>query len=169
MYKIGDTVIYGSSGVVVVEDIREENFAGEKRMYYVLRSPSATSQSLTFVPLDNEKLTSLMRPLISKKDIYEILSAVDKNAEEEWISDNRARSERFKKVIENGDARGMISMIRSIYQNGKERQKNGKKNYLSDENAMKKAERLLYSEFSAVLGIPEDDVPSFIEKEIEKA
>ena len=38
--------------------------------------------------------------------------------------------------------------INSIYNTGKKRTEEGKRNYLSDENAMRKAEKLIYSEFS---------------------
>lgn len=33
---------------------------------------------------------------------------------------------------------------------------------------MQKAEKLLYSEFSAVLGIPENEIPDFIARHLEK-
>ena len=40
----------------------------------------------------------------------------------------------------------------------------GKKNYLADEGAMVKAEKLLYSELATVFGIDESEVTDFVEK-----
>ena len=57
-------------------------------------------------------------------------------------------------------------MIRELYIHKQEQLKNGKKMRLSDEQLMKEAERLLYSEFSLVLNIRADEVPKFISSRI---
>ena len=57
-------------------------------------------------------------------------------------------------------------MIRELYIHKQEQLKNGKKMHLSDEQLMKEAERLLYSEFSLVLNIRADEVPKFISSRI---
>ena len=162
MYKIGDNVVYGSSGVMTVTDIREETIGDVPRSYYVLKAPGASKDSLTFVPIDNEKLTASMRPLASRDRILEIIEAIPTVSEAEWISDNRARSERFKAIVESGSHEEIIAMIKAICLTGARRAEEGKKNYLSDEAAMKKAEHVLYSEFSSVLGIDEAQVAQFI-------
>ena len=69
MHNIGEKIVYSGAGVMTVVDIREEAIAGEKRKYYVLRADGAPSSSLTFVPVDNEKLTSQMRRLLSRAEI----------------------------------------------------------------------------------------------------
>ena len=107
---------------MTVVDIREEAIAGEKRKYYVLRADGAPSSSLTFVPVDNEKLTSQMRRLLSREEIEAIIDEARSRPDEEWIADNRQRSERFKHIIESGDRAGMISMIGAIYKNGEARE-----------------------------------------------
>ena len=168
MHNIGEKIVYSGAGVMTVVDIREEAIAGEKRKYYVLRADGAPSSSLTFVPVDNEKLTSQMRRLLSREEIEAIIDEARSRPDEEWIADNRQRSERFKHIIESGDRAGMISMIGAIYKNGEAREAEGKKNFLADENAMKRAERLLYSEFSAVLGIPESEVVEYIKSRMTK-
>ncbi|MBO5907901.1 MAG: hypothetical protein J6Q85_07105 [Clostridia bacterium] len=166
MYKIGDNVVYGSNGVMTVTDIREETIGDVPRSYYVLKSPTANKDSLTFVPIDNEKLTEAMRPLASKERIIEIIDLIPDISEVEWINDNRTRAERFKETVECGSHEDIIAMIKAIWSTGTRRAEEGKKNYLSDEAAMKKAEHVLYSEFSAVLGISEDEVCDFISKRV---
>ncbi|MBQ8321518.1 MAG: hypothetical protein IJX92_04065 [Clostridia bacterium] len=168
MYSVGENILYGSGGVMRVVDVREENITGEKKNYYVLRAVGAHEDSLTYVPVDNEKLTSMMYPLMTKGEIDALLKRVACEDEEEWLADSRQRGESFKRIMDSGDRVKLMRMIRSIHSAAKKRSLEGKKNYLSDENAMRKAKKLLYSEFSVVLGIPEDDVEDFITREIEK-
>ena len=165
MYNIGDTVVYGSSGVMTVVDICDESFSGQTRRYYVLAGGASNLASKTFVPLDSERLVAQMRPLVTKDEIFDILHNMDRYPEPEWVPDNRARQEVFKSIMESGDRGRIIAMIRSIHKTGIRRSEEGKKNYLSDENLMNKAQRILYAELAIVLGIPEGEVGDFIERE----
>lgn len=167
MHKIGDKIMYGAGGVMTIVDIREESIGDVSRSYYVLRPALIRSDSLTFVPTDNEKLVSAMRPLISREEIISLLRGAKDAPALKWINENRARQECFKRIMESGDRAGMIAMIRAIDESAARREAEGKKNFLSDENAKQKAKKLLFSEFSIVLGIPEEEIPSFIEKEMQ--
>ena len=162
MYKIGDNVVYGSNGVMTVVDMREEAFGDAFRKYYVLKAPSEKYDSLTFVPVDNEKLVAAMRPLLSPEEIRELISKVDEIPLLDWVEDNRARSDQFKRIIEEGDRVKLISLIKSVCVTGERRLAEGKKNYLADESAMNKAEHILYSEIAVVFGVTEDEVPALI-------
>ena len=168
MHKIGDKILYGSNGVMTVVDIREEAVGDTHRSYYVLRSAVRRSDSLTYVPTDNERLVEAMRPLLTRDQIVELIRSAKDLPPIDWVPENRARSEYFKRIMESGDREKMVSMIYAIIENGKRREAEGKKNFLSDENAKAKAEYLLHTEMSVVLGIPEDDVPAFIEEHLEK-
>ena len=168
MHNIGEYVVYGGNGVMTVVDIREEAFGGDMRPYYVLREVGTSSASLTFVPTDNERLVSLMRPLLTRDEIYEIIHSLRNLPDCTWAKDSRSRSELFKRIMESGDRGGILAMIRTIYKAGLRREEEGKKNFISDENAMHKAEKLVYSEFSLVLGIPEEEIPELIKAEYEK-
>lgn len=162
MHKIGERVVYGSFGVMEIVDVREEKVLDFIRKYYVLEPISGGNGSQTFVPVENEKLVANMRPLLTKEEVLEFIRSMDSLPMAEWIQDNRARSERFKATIESGDRAGMISMIKLVKATGVRRAAEGKKNYLADENAMHKAEKLLFSEIAAVMGISEEDVIDFI-------
>lgn len=166
MHKIGDNIIYGANGVMTIVDIREESIGDVSRSYYVLRPITTRSDSLTFVPTDNEKLVSSMYPLLTKDEILTLLHEAKDAPPIDWVKENRARQEHFKKIMESGDRLKMFAMIHAINESGKRREAEGKKNFLSDEGSRQKAEKLLYSEFSIVLGIHEDEVAEFIEKEM---
>lgn len=164
MREIGERVIYGSNGVMEIVDIREETVGDITRKYYVLRDLNSTQVSHIFVPTDNEKLVSTMRPLLTKEEAMDMIKRIKTIPEAEWKNDNRIRSEKFRKVIESGDRDSVIAVIKAVYENGIKRQEEGKKNYLADENIMRKAEKVIYSELSIVLGIPENEVADFIVK-----
>lgn len=166
MHKIGDNIMYGAGGVMTIVDIREESIGDTCRSYYVLRPTLSRAESLTYVPVDNERLVSAMRPLLSREEILYLLHNADDLQPIDWVNESRARQEYFKKIMESGDRERMISMILAIEENGKRREAEGKKNFISDENLKAKAERLLQSEISVVFGIPEEEVAAFVEREL---
>ena len=166
MHQIGDKIMYGAVGVMTIVDIREESIGDTCRSYYVLRPTLSRTESLTYVPVDNERLVSAMQPLLSREEILYLLHNADDLQPINWVNESRARQEYFKKIMESGDRERMISMILAIEENGKRREAEGKKNFISDENLKAKAERLLQSEISVVFGIPEEEVAAFVEKEL---
>ena len=167
MHKIGENVLYGSGGVMTVVDIREESVGDQPRSYYVMRAATGRSESLVFVPTDNEKLTDSMHSLLSREEIESLLSLSVDSSRIEWNDNSRSRTEYFKRIIESGDRSMMLSMIRAIYESGLRRTEAGKKNFLADETVKQKAERLLATEISIVLGITEDEALERIKSIIE--
>ena len=165
MHQIGDKIIYGAVGVMTIVDIREESIGDISRSYYVLKATFTNSDSLTFVPADNERLVAFMHPLLSKDELAELIRRADKVEPLLWIEGNRQRTEYFKRVMESGDRRQIIAMINAIDECGRRREAEGKKNFITDENARHKAQRLLYSELAVVLDIPEEDVAGVVNSE----
>lgn len=162
MYRIGDKVVYGAFGVMEIVDISNQTVGDVTRAYYVMKEYSSNSPSLTYVPADNEDLVSQMKPLLTKDEVVEVIRTA-KNAEPlEWIEDNRARSETYKRILGTADRVKLLCMIDTVQKTGVRREAEGKKNYIADENSMKRAEKIISTEFSLVLGIPECDVADFI-------
>ena len=164
MHCVGDKIVYGSNGIMEIVDIREESIGDVARRYYVLSDLRVNVSSQTYVPIDNERLVGTMRPLLTKEEIMDIISRIRTIPEAEWNDDNRVRTELFREVIESADTEGMIAIIKAINANAIKRHEQGKKNFLADENLMRKAEKMIFAEFSEVLGIPENEVSGFIEK-----
>ncbi len=168
MHSLGEIVVYGSGGVMTVVDIRRESVLGEAKEYYVLRAIGAGETSLTFVPCDNEKLVGDMQPLVTKEEIDEIILSIKGEELGEWVDDSRVRGNLFKKILENGDRRELLRMIISIRDYMERRAEEGKRGYITDENFLRRAEHRLYSEFSVVLGIDQDEVWDHIKEKISK-
>ena len=163
MYVIGDKVLYSSIGVMEIVDVTEQTFGDVTKTYYVMKEYASPSTSLTYVPIDNELLLANIKPLLTKDELSDVVRSSRTAEPLEWIEDNRARAEYYKKILASLDRVKILVMIDTVIATGKRREAEGKKNYIADETTMKKAEKLVNTEFSLVLGIPECEVKEFIE------
>ena len=163
MFGIGEKVVYGTYGVMDVTDVRDVAIGDSVRKYYVLCEAGGLASSETLIPVDNELLVSGMRPLLTPDAMITAIRVAKSVTELPWVEDNRARADYFKTVLSSGDRTAILVMIRSIIEAGVRRAAEGKKNFLADETAMRKAEKILYSEIAEVMGIPVSDAPRFIE------
>ena len=161
MPDIGSLVIYGSNGICRITDKRKEKLCGTKNEYYVL-TPVDNAGAMIFVPADNEALLAKMKNILSENDIISLIKSIDDN-ELWWIDDSKKRNELFSVILENGDRTELLRLIKCIYLKRKELSSTGKKLWLSDENTLKKAEKIINAEFSMVLGISPEEVEQFIE------
>lgn len=164
MLSIGEKIVYGANGIMQIVDTHEESVGDKQLKYYVLRVPNLPGASKTFVPMDNEKLISSMRPLLSRAEVMDLISRIPDIPLLDWKADNRARAEEFRTIIDSANIEKIISLIKSVCESGKKRAAEGKKNYLADETFMRKAEKLVFAEFSEVLGIPLSEVREFIKE-----
>ena len=168
MHVVGEKVVYGSSGIMEIVDVREEVVGGSTKKYYILHELSSSTESQIYVPVDNEKLVGAMKPLLTADEAARLLTRVSSIPLLKWNKDNRVRSEKFRKIIDSGDREDIISLMKTVYENGKRRREEGKKNYLADESFLKRAERIITSELSVVLGITEEEALSLLQSECDK-
>lgn len=162
MRSVGEKIVYGGVGLMEIVDVREECFGDTPRNYYVLRQLGASSDSQTFVPVDNERLVALMYPILTKEEALALISRASSIPDFVWNTDNRIRAERFKATIESGNRDEILSLIKTVREVNGIRREEGKKNSLADENALKKAEKLLYSELSEAIGVGEAEIAEMI-------
>ena len=74
MYKVGDLILYGSTGVCRVDDITHDvpGREGQDQLYYVL---TPLYQDFTiYVPTDTTKV--FMRPIISRDEAEELIKGI---------------------------------------------------------------------------------------------
>lgn len=162
IFEKGQYVVYGTNGICSVEDVTEMSFTRgmEKAPYYILK-PEAANASTIFVPLNNEKLMSKMRALMSKEDIDALILGT-RGKSIEWDSDRRYRTESFHDILAEGVTEELILMISCIYMRKRELIAQNKKLPSTDSNMLKMAEKLVEEEFSCVLGIKPEDVGRYI-------
>lgn len=165
MFGIGSYVSYRSEGVCKITDIRKENFGalGKDTLYYVL-TPLNDEKSTFFVPTDNEHLVSMMRKVLSADEIYELIRGVAKR-EYEWIDDSKRRSAHFKEILANGEREELVYLVHTVKRYIDEQTAVGKKVYVTDIGAMKRANKLLFDEFSRMIPMSSpEDMTDLIEK-----
>ncbi|SCK02348.1 CarD-like/TRCF domain [uncultured Clostridium sp.] len=165
MFKVNDYIIYGTTGVCKIIEIKKEKFLGrEEKEYYVLE-PVYSKNTVIKIPVDNT--TIKMREVLSKDYIEELINIIP-NTETEWIDDDKLRSEHFKTVLKSGNCEELITLIRTIYLSKKDKKSIGKKLYKVDDEIMQAAEKLLNEEFAFVLDIDPKEVPQYIANHIKE-
>ena len=97
MFKIGDLIVYGNTGVCRVEDIGAPALTGANgdKDYYTL-SPYYGRNSRIYTPCDNDKV--VMRPVISKQEANDLIGGIDEIGLLE-ITDEKKREETYKNVM----------------------------------------------------------------------
>ena len=165
--KIGDKIIYGSQGIMTLTDERYESIGNEQKLYYVLSGEDTATSALTFVPKDNERLCALIKPLLSREELREAFASFDRSKAPLWNESSRARQEIFKRVLEGNSRTEMLAIIYLIRECGKRRLADGKKNFISDENILKRAEKMLSDEITLVLGVTADEAMDMINKAVD--
>lgn len=166
MYKIGDFVVYGRTGICEVTDITTMKMAGvpKDKLYYILM-PCKDKGGKIFTPVENQKV--VIRPVISKEEALELLDKIPAT-EELWIPNEKMRETMYKESIRTCECIDMIKIIKTLYIRKQDRIAQGKRITTTDERYLKMAESSLYSELSIALGIPEEDMEEYIKNYIEK-
>ena len=167
MFQVNDTIMYGTQGICRIVEITEKDFMGTKKEYYVLK-PLNDAAATLFAPVNNEKIESKMRRVLSEEEIYQLIESMPKE-EANWIHNENERKEQYKKIIANGNHVELIKMIKALYLHKQKREADGKQLYLSDERFFKEAERILYDEFQYVLNIKRDELMPLIFAKIEES
>lgn len=164
MFNVNDKILYGTHGICKITNITEQKFNGSANRYYILQ-PLHNPSSTIYVPMDNEKLMSKMRRILTEEEIYELIKAMpDENTS--WIENKNERNERFRSILSSGDRTEIIKLIKVIYQHKEELKAIGKKLHASDEQFFKEAEKIIYDEFALVLNIRYEQVLPFIVDQI---
>ena len=159
-YQIGDVVVFGAEGLCRIEDITEKKFGKEIIQYYVLKQ-LMRGNSVNYVPVNNEKSVSKMRPVLTEEEITQFIRQMPPQ-EVPWIENNRERQQAFKEIILYGDSRDLIRLVRNLHLRREEQVAKGKKLYAADERIFKDAENIVFEEISYALNIPRDRVLDYI-------
>lgn len=165
MFKVDDTILYGTEGVCKVKEITSKKFGNYVNDYYVLE-PVYSKNSILYVPVKNKKLTSKMRYVLSIDKIYELIKTMV-DTDSVWIEDERLRQSKYKEVISQGDYKETIKIIKTLYMHKQNQIALGRKFHKADEDILNFAQTLLHNEFAHVLKIEPEEVLPFILEEIE--
>ena len=157
---IGTHVLYGKTGVCLVQEQKTVKVGRESNTYYVL-CPVSDGRSCVYVPCDNADLVARMRPLLTREEIDTLLSDADAERQP-WLDDRNERAALYRTVSAEGDRRHLIRVICCLFRKKHERQELGKRLSTMDDAALQECMRLIDEEFSMVLNIPRSDVVNYI-------
>ena len=161
-FETGQVLAYGMNGICTVDEIKSMKITQDSKpeLYYVLRL-RRDDKSFVSVPVANEKLTSKIRQPMSREMVQEMLKDA-KTKKMVWDSDRRARSERFREIINGGVSTDLLRMIVCINDRKRKLYKEGKKLPVTDTNTFKSAVKLFEEEVAYVIGIGEEEVGSYV-------
>lgn len=164
--QVGSQVVYGIHGVCSIIDIEVRTVDRKKVEYFVL-APNEQPNARFYVPMRNEAALSKLRPLLTKDELDALLSS-EAAHQDCWVPDENRRKQKYRDLINSADRAALISMIRLLHRHREEQQAAGRKFHLCDENFLRDAHKLLCSEFSLVLGIPQSEVDAYIAAKLDK-
>ena len=161
MYTIGDKIIYGGSGVCVVEEICTPNFSREERgkKYYKLRPVYGTET--IYAPVETK---AFMRPVMTREEAETLISRIPE-IEEYTIKSHSmtALRQEYEECFRDHNCENYVRLAKAIYMKGCQNKKLGQ----TDQRYMKRAEDTLHNELAVALGINPAEVPAYINSMLE--
>lgn len=161
MFRKGECVLYGFHGVCKILDLEVRSVNKKKIEYYVLE-PVEQIGARFYVPTQNEAAAAKLHPIISQKELEEILRP-ENICTENWITDENQRKQHYKELLSAGDRVALMRMVHTLHRHKTQQKESGRKFHLCDENFLRDAQKLLDAEFAMVLGIPQDQIGSYVQ------
>lgn len=162
MFEKGQLIIYGSTGVCIVDSIGplDSSSGMGDRIYYTL-SPFYSKESKIYTPVDNQKI--IMRPILTQDEAEDLIREIPQ-IQELWIVDEKNREKDYKDALAKADCHEMVRVIKTIYPRKQKRLAAGKKVTASDERYFSMAEDFLYKELAISLNMDLNKVEGYIRR-----
>lgn len=154
MFKINEFVVY-KRDVCRVKEIKQNYLNGID--YYVLTPIDDASLTIE-IPMDNK--LGFIRKIISKDDVERIISTI-KDVDIIIVDNERAYEQIYKDLLK-GNHLDLIKIIKTTYLKNENRFLNNKKISEKDDIYFKKAEKILYNEFSIALNMSYNETKNYV-------
>lgn len=163
IYCVEKYVVYGIHWICEMEEVTNLKFGSDShaRDYYVLRPVFEKSMKI-YVPVENSTVSERMRPILSQKEIDEIILSIT-DTEIKWDNNYKKRSEQFHKILSERDEREILRMISCLYLHAKE---SGKGLTSSNAQVLKAAQNIIEQEFAFSLNIKPQEVGKYIQMKL---
>jgi len=167
MFQIGDKMVYGSTGVCIVQDITTVNLSGvdKNRLYYVLKP--LYQDGIIRTPVDNEKV--FKRPVISRQEAEALVDMIPTVKATAYNEKNLGLlRNHYQECLGTFNCEDLVEMTMSIYAKKQDAARQQKKFGVTDEKYLRRAEELLFGELAVALEIPREDVQAYITCRLKK-
>lgn len=166
MYQVDDYVVYSAEGVCRVKEIQKMAIPGVegKRLYYVLEP--VNRQGTVYTPVDTKVF---MRPVISEEQARSLIEAMPgMRADKDAPTNSSQLRDFYQKHLHNYHCENLVRVIKIAYEKIQEAESKRKKGGETDRHFLRKAEELLYDEFSVAMDLPVEEVKEYIMEQIEQ-
>lgn len=158
---IDQYVSYRHNGIYKILEICNRDFGGKgSKQYYLLQSVYDRNAKI-YVPADTEDLSSMMKSILTSSEINEIITSTN-SQKYDWIEDNVEREEKFSDIVESGNKKDILKLMRTLLDRKSLMAEQKKKLYSADEKFLSLSEKIISEEFAFALGIKKDEVISYI-------
>ena len=160
MFKINDSVIHCREGLSVIVGSKDMN--GKE---YFLVSVKHNSGETIYVPVDTA--SSIIRPLMNKKEADSLLSFI-KKIKKEFNTNTKQRRDAYKRRLSSGDVKDIAYLYKQLYFYNLIGGENNTEIKLGpvDIDMLSYAENMLLDELSITYSIPREEIKAFVEKKI---
>lgn len=166
MFQAGELVIYGNSGVCQIKEVGVPGFStgSSPKSYYTL-SPLYSTETI-YTPVDTKVL---MRTVISSTEAQTLIKQIPQMQEEDYSACNtKWLANVYESSLQDYTCETLMKLIKSICMKNYEVILGKRKLNETDLKYLKRAEDLLYNEFSVAMGVAVEDVKQIIEEALEE-
>lgn len=161
MYEIDQLIVYGSTGVCRVEAVEEPAnipTAEKGQLYYRLKP--LYDAGVIYTPVDT---TVFMRPVVSREQAEHLIRSIPSIQPVPCDSHSpQMLGDHYKSFFRSHSCEDLIQLIKTLYCKARHNT-TGRAISKTDQHYLKRAEELLYNEFSVALDIPAEQVKPYIE------
>lgn len=165
MFQAGEYIVYGNSGVCEVKSVGLPDIPlpMDSKPYYTL-SPLYSTE-IIYTPVDTKQF---MRRVITREEAEQLLADIPDVEEMEQGFNAKWLENMYEASLQKNNCRILVKIIKSIYIKHCDAIVNKKKISDTDHKYLKRAEDLLYSELSVVLGMSVDEVKQHVDGVLEQ-
>ncbi len=162
MFSVGEYVVYGKTGVCLVEGRCEKEIIKNKKTLYYELKPIYAENSVIYAPVESNKV--FIRPLISREEADDLISRIPEITEA--AEERLLTKEEYEEKISSHNPEELIRLTFKLYNKKKSALENRKKPGFIDEKYMALAEKLLFGELAAALDIQPENVKKYISEKL---
>ena len=161
MYQIGETVVYGTTGICTITSIGPLSMHGvdRKRQYYTLQ-PLYQDGSV-YVPAEGEKLKSMRYPLngCQARALLERIPEIEPCRIEHF--NYKQRTDLFSAALHENNCESLVGVIKAVEE--KKKRFREKQQYNADNGFHKRAMNLLCGELAYSMGLSLEETRRLVE------
>lgn len=159
MFKINDYVVYSSTGVCQIIDIRQDEITNNETEYYILQPVFNDKNMIIKIPVNNPVLP--MRAILTKDEALSLINTMPE-VEPILVDDRRERTKLFNSILKSRKCEEYLKIIKTLHLEKDAKAAIGKTLSKSDEDLMNTAEKSLFEELAIALDSSPEEVLSCI-------